>query len=886
MSAAMAFASPLPTQPYFDYFHPSGVQIDFPLQTPFTSYVNVHHATKEAFISSPITTVIEKLPTQNPKTKSNANSKPFAIAADSNVMSTESLLNKSLDSLHGQQGTVEEIDIYASILQVCSHAKALEEGMQIHAHMLKTGCNHNLFLKNKLVIMYAMCGSIVDARQLFDKMSKRKLFLWNTMISRYALIGFYEEVIKLFYQMLQLGIHPDNYTFPCVLKACANLSALRQGKEIHDYIIRSGFDSDVFVGTALIDMYVKFGMIETSRHMFDKMSKRDVASWTTMIARYSQNGNAKEAMEVFRQMQLAGVKPDFVAIVSVLPAIADLAALGQGKEIHGYILRRAFEADVSVGSALIDMYIKCGGMEKFACHVFDEMSKTNVVVWNAMIGGHVQNGHANEALKLLIQMQSISIKPNSRTIASVLPACANLAALQQGKQIHNYVIRNEFESDIFVESALIDMYAKCGKIENAHKVFDKIYKRNPVSWNAVIGGYAQNGCANEALKLFREMQLTEVIPDMVTIASVLPACAQLAALQEGKEIHNYIVRHGFESDLFVGNSLIDMYAKCGCIDVARCVFDKMSQKNVVSWTAMIAGYGLHGHGVDALTLFEQMKEAGVKADHITFVALLSACSHAGLVAEGQQYFNSMSQDYHIEPSVEHYACMVDIFGRAGCLDEAHNIIKTMPLQPDVGVWGALFGACRLYSNPELAEYVAERLLEVEPENAANYLLMSNIYAAAGRWDDVAKMRAIIKDRGLKMRPGYSWIVHKKQVHAFLVGDRSHPQSEEIHSILKTLTGQMREAGYVPDTSFVLHDVEEKEKEYILCGHSEKLAIAFGLLNTSPETPIRITKNLRVCGDCHSATKFISKIVKREIIVRDANRFHQFKDGLCSCGDYW
>jgi pentatricopeptide repeat protein len=382
------------------------------------------------------------------------------------------------------------------------------------------------------------------------------------------------------------------------------------------------------------------------------------------------------------------------------------------------------------------------------------------------------------------------------------------------------------------------------------------------------------------------MRLVDMKPNNVTIASVLPIIARLAMFQKGKEVHSFILRNGLETHVILGNALIDMYAKCGNIRLAQSVFDQMSAKDIISWTAIIAGHGMQGNGEQAVALFCQMQQSGMKPDHIAFVALLSACSHSGLVAEGWQYFHTMRKDYGIAPRMEHYACMVDLLGRAGCLDEAEEFIKKMPFEPSAAVWGTMLGACRIHSNIELGERVAECLFNLKPETAGYYVLMSNMYSAAGRWDDVAKVRKTMREQGLQKNPGCAWIEIKNKVYAFRVGDRSQPQSEAIYATLENLATQMKEEGYVPDTNFVLHDVEEEEKEYMLCGHSEKLAIIFGLINTCPGTPLRIIKNLRVCGDCHSATKVISKIVGREITVRDANRFHHFKDGLCSCGDYW
>eukprot|EP01018_Ginkgo_biloba_P026951 Gb_35042 [translate_table: standard] len=796
-----------------------------------------------------------------------------AISRDCQSKGTSDVMDYPVDS---------NSNTYASLLQACTDLKALK---QIHAHIVIQGLDQNIFLGTKLVTKYAMCSCLENSRLVFDKINHRDGFLWNIMIRVYAKNRRYEDTLASYYQMQQTGIRPDNFTFPFVLKACASLPALREGKEIHYRMVRSGFASDVYVANALIDMYAKCGSIQDAREVFDEMSTRDVVSWTAMIAGYVQNGHAHQALALFNQMQLENVKPDLVTMTTALSACTQIGDLQQGEWIHGHVVRSGFETDIFVGAALVDMYAKYGSID-YARELFDKMLTRDVVLWNAMINGYAHNGYASLALRLFNQMKKSDVKPNSVTMLSVLPACAQLGALQEGKRIHDYIIRNRFELDISVGNSLVDMYAKCGSVQVARQLFDKMPERSVVSWNAMIAGYTQSGYATEALKLFNQMHIADVKPNLVTMVSVLPACAHSGALQQGKWIHDYINRCGFESDVSVGTALIDMYAKCGSIEIARQVFDSMCERNVVSWSAMIAGYGMHGHGEDALKLFSQMQQIGIEPNDVTFICVLSACSHAGLVEEGLQVFDCMNQDYCIIPSMKLYACMVDLLGRAGRLDEAQNFIKNMPLEPDAGVWGALLGACRIHCNIELGEHVAERLFVLEPDSPGYHVLLANIYAASGRWDDAAKVRSMMKDKGLKKTPGRSFIEVNNKVHSFLVGDQSHPQSDEIYARLETLLRQMEAAGYVPDTNFVLHDVEEEVKEHMLCSHSEKLAIAFGLNNTGPGTTIRITKNLRVCGDCHSATKFISKIVNREIIMRDAIRFHHFKDGLCSCRDYW
>jgi pentatricopeptide repeat protein len=407
-----------------------------------------------------------------------------------------------------------------------------------------------------------------------------------------------------------------------------------------------------------------------------------------------------------------------------------------------------------------------------------------------------------------------------------------------------------------------------------------------VTWTTMILGHIKCGQGQKALELFRQMQQEGVQPDPVTFVGVLNACASVVALEEGRCTHEQIIQSGWDSAIFVGNSLVDMYAKCGSMEDAKRVFNEMPLRDVVSWNTILRGFAMHGHGKEALTYFEQMCEEGVQPDDITFVCLLSACSHAGLVHEGMCFYASMKEVYMISPTVEHYTCMVDLLGRAGHLEEAENMIKSMPCKPHFATCMALLSACRIHGNVEMGERVAKQFIDLESENAAGYVLAANIYPTSGNkhlCEDVELQR---KERDVKRQPGRTWIEVDNKVHTFVVDDQDHPQMVEIHAELKRLSALVHDAGYVPHTTIVLHDVEEEEKVFHLCHHSEKLAIAFGLLNTAPGTPLRIRKNLRVCEDCHTFTKFISKIIGRTIMVRDVNCFHHFKDGVCSCMDYW
>ena len=559
-------------------------------------------------------------------------------------------------------------------------------------------------------------------------------------------------------------------------------------------------------------------------------------------------------------------------------------ALKCGKEVHVHIIEAGLQSDVRVGTALVNMYAKCGSIRD-ARLVFDEMGRRDIISWNALIAGYAQHNHCEEAFEVFHQMQRVGIKPNQISYMSILNACTCPTALERGKEVHVHIIDTGYESDVCVGNALVNMYAKCGSISDARLVFDEMGRPNIISWNAMITAYAQHSHCEEAFEVFRQMQQVGMKPDQISYMSILNACTCPVALERGREVHVHIIEAGLQSDVRVGTALINMYSKCGGIRDARLVFDKMGKRDVISWNAMIGGLALYGCGQEALQIFEQMKKKA-KPDLLTFVGVLSACSQAGLVDEGRRYFKAMSQDHGIIPTVIHYGCLVDLLGRAGHLDEAENVIKSMPLEADAAVWGALLGACRLHGNVMVAQRAAECSLKIEPQNAAVYVLLSHVYAAAGMSDSVEKVRNLMKDRGVKKPPGRSWIEVDKKVHSFVADDRSHPNTEDIYSELKSLMKKMRRVGYVPDTRWVMHEVDEEQKEEALCHHSEKLAIAYGLIRTPSGTSIRISKNLRICGDCHTATKFITKIVGREIIARDASRFHHFKDGVCSCGDYW
>ncbi|KAI3841711.1 hypothetical protein MKX03_006855 [Papaver bracteatum] len=582
------------------------------------------------------------------------------------------------------------------------------------------------------------------------------------------------------------------------------------------------------------------------------------------------------------------------------------------KHLHALLLVSGEAKNIYFSTKLVNLYSYLGDIS-YSSITFEQIRTKNVFAWNSMISGFVHNGCSREAIncyyRLLVTSAS-RVRPDFYTFPVVLKACGDLvdgkkvhcwvlklglaSAVSQcgddhkSRAVHGFVMRRSWMcKDSFIENAVMDMYAKLGYIDLACKVFERMAFKDVISWNTLITGYAQNGLASEAVEVFREMEWCKgIVPDQGTLVSILPAFSHLGSLQDGMRVHGYSIKIGLCMDIFVGTCLMDLYVKCGRLDDAMLLFKQVPRRSSVPWNAIISGHGIHGDGEVALKIFGEMQDDGVKPDHVTFVSVLSACSHAGLVEQGQSCFQLMQQKYGIEPSLKHYGCMVDLLGRAGHVDIAYDFIKNMPIRPDASVWGALLGACKIHHNEELGKVASEQLFEVDPENVGYYVLVSNMYASSGKWDGADKVRSLARDRGLRKTPGWSSIEVNKKVDVFYSGNQSHPQCEEIYKELGGLLSKMKSLGYVPDYSFVLQDVEDDEKEHILTSHSERLAIAYGIINTPPKTPIRIFKNLRVCGDCHNATKLISKITERDIIVRDSNRFHHFRNGKCSCGDYW
>ncbi|KAL8215221.1 hypothetical protein R6Q57_004671 [Mikania cordata] len=606
-----------------------------------------------------------------------------------------------------------------------------------------------------------------------------------------------------------------------------------------------------------------------------------------LIQSLCNKGHIKQAIQTLTQEP----NPTQRTYELLILACAGANSLSDAGIVHRRLIHDGFEEDSFLATKLIDMYSELGSIEH-ARKVFDEMHNRTIYVYNALFQALTLANHGLDVFDLVYVMNTSGIKPDRFTYTYVLKACvasdSSVSLLPKGKEIHAHILRHGFEINVHVMTTLVDMYARFGCVSKAGRVFNQIRLKNVVSWSAMIACYAKNGKPLDALQVFGEMmlQVQDSTPNSVTMVSVLQACGALAALEQGKILHGYILRRGLDSVLPVLASLITMYARCGDLDIGKRVFDQMTRRDVVSWNAMISSYGMHGFGEKAIEVYNEMVSNKVTPSSITFVSVLGACSHSGLVDEGKHLFESITRDHNMQLTVEHYACMVDLLGRANRLQEAAKIIQDMRVEPGPKVWGSLLGSCRIHCNVELAERASKRLFEQEPTNAGNYVLLAEIYAQAHLWDEVLNVKKLLQTRGLQKKPGCSWIEVRKKIYSFESVDEVNPHVEQLHAFLLKLSMEMKEYGYQPKTKVVLYDVDEEEKERILLGHSEKLAVAFGLINSSKGETIRITKNLRLCEDCHSVTKFVSKFADREILVRDVNRIHRFRDGFCSCGDYW
>ncbi|XP_050377135.1 pentatricopeptide repeat-containing protein At1g71490 [Argentina anserina] len=622
------------------------------------------------------------------------------------------------------------LESISSLILSCTSHKSFPQGKQLHAHIIRLGLEQHPILVPKLVTFYSSFDSHGDAHTVLENSNILHPLPWNLLISSYVKNELLEEALATYEQMVNKGIRPDCFTYPSVLKACAEKLDIGFGKEVHKSIDASCQEWNLFVHNALVSMYGKFGLVDVARQLFDNMPQRDIISWNSMISCYASRGMWNEAFEVFGNLQMEG-------------------------------------------------------------------TNISIITWNTIAGGCLRTGKITGALELLSKMRVGGTRLDSVAFTIGLSASSHIGAIKLGKEMHGSAIRSYCDGYDNVQNALITMYSRCKNLRHAYTLFQSIEDRSIITWNSMISGFSHMDRAEEASFIFRKMMCCGIKPNYVTIASILPVCARVANLQHGKEFHCYITKHvEFVDYLLLWNALVDIYARSGRVVDAKKVFDTMNEKDEVTYTSMIAGYGVQGEGKAALKLFEEMNRLKIKPDHVTMVSVLSACSHSGLMIQGQNIFERMLSMYGITPDVEHYGCMVDLFGRAGLLHNAKNIIKRMPYKPTSAMWATLIGACRIHGNTEIGEWAAEMLLQMRPENSGYYVLIANMYAAAGRWNNLANVRTFMRDLGVRKDPGSSWVDVGDGFSLFLVGDTSNQLRKEIYILLDGLSELMKDADYI------------------------------------------------------------------------------------------
>ncbi|XP_010252916.1 PREDICTED: pentatricopeptide repeat-containing protein At2g27610-like [Nelumbo nucifera] len=725
----------------------------------------------------------------------------FSPTKNNNGMkSRASLLDGFMDSHY------ESIPMFLAqqkILWEFIESRSLDEARYLHTKMKEEGLEPGIVTESILIDLFMKSARVSDAFKVFEAMLERNVVTWTSIISGCVQNGFPEIGISMFVEMLELGVLPNDFTLNVVLQACADLAAANLGMQVHSLVIRAGFVHGCRTENFLINLYSKCCLIDMAHRVFDRMLKPDLVSFTSMIGGYSKNKMSEAAIRLFDRMLKCGLVPNDHTISSILVACGFIF----GEQIHAFMVKTLLDKSLHSGSALIEFYSKNDSFEN-AKLVFEKLEDRNVVTWTSMISCCIQHERGDEALDLFHQMVNLGIEPNVVTFATVIAACGLCSEFtDMGQQIHCSIIKLNLGSDNRIVNALITMYARNKKIEELEKVFEKIENPDRVSWSAAISGYSQNGFNEKAACLLCQMHKKGARPNEYGISSTLSSCANLALLDQGKQLHGFCLKLGYDIiDVCVGNALVSMYAKCGSVEDAQLAFDGMPFRDVMSWNTLIHGYAYHGHGGKALQIFDEMVASEtIRPNHATFVGILSACSHVGYVEEAFDYFKIMESHHGIVPSMSHYACLVDLIGRAGRLEEAYQIIEQMPFEPNSLIWKTLLGSCRVHKNLKLGKLAAQRAIELSPCDSANYILLSNLYTVCGERVGSEMMRKMMEEKGVKKDAGFSWIELKSEVHAFVSGDKSHPKTQVIYNELDKLVRKMKEEGYSPDLSCALYD---------------------------------------------------------------------------------
>ncbi|GMH05286.1 hypothetical protein Nepgr_007126 [Nepenthes gracilis] len=684
--------------------------------------------------------------------------------------------------------TPPDAHTYPSLLKACACLSKFSLGLSLHKRIILDGYSTDSYISSSLISFYAKFGCVDYARHVFDVMPERNVIPWTAMIGCHSRSDNLDRAFLMYNSMRYEGIQPSSVTMLCVL---SGVSELFQLECLHASAFQSGFCSDIHLANSMLHLYGKFRRVDAARDLFEEMDRKDIVSWNSLVSGYVQIGNVKESFCLFGRMRTEGVAPDQQTFGAFLSADSSDGDVELGRFVHGQMITSGLAMDAPLATALIVFYLKFGDI-KNAFEMFESVLDKDVILWTSMISGLVQNDCADKALMIFYQMLESRTMPSTATIATVLAGCAQVSSLSFGKSIHGYLLRQGIVVDIPVQNALITMYSKCGRLKQSSTIFDFMCSRDVVSWNAIVSGYAEQGDLSKALLLFNEMRLTVQRPDSITIVSLLRACASIGAFQQGKWMHNFVIKGFLPPSILVDTALVDMYSKCGDLQAARRCFDMMQEQDTVSWSTIIAGYGSHGKGEIALKLFSSFLHAGLQPNHVIFLSILFACSHNKLVSEGLSLFSSMIQDFGIEPQLEHCACIVDLLSRAGMIEDAYRFYKVTISEPTVEVLGIVLDACRAKGNTKLGEIIAGDIGKLKSVSAEKFVQLAQSYASMSRWDGVGDSWMQMKSLGLKKLPGWSYIEQQGKIATFFTDHSSHPRCEEMMWILAVLGSEMRD----------------------------------------------------------------------------------------------
>ncbi|XP_021827735.1 pentatricopeptide repeat-containing protein At3g02330, mitochondrial isoform X4 [Prunus avium] len=712
----------------------------------------------------------------------------------------------------GNVGVEFDCTTIAMVLKACSVMEEIGLGIQIHCVSVKMGFGIDVVTGSALVDMYGKCKELDCSLWVFRELPEKNWVCWSAVIAGSVQNDQFVKGIDLFKEMQKAGVGVSQSIYASVFRSCAGLSAYRLGTQFHVHAIKTDLLYDVIVGTATLDMYAKCGSMSDARKIFNLMPNRSLQSYNATIVGYARNEQGFEALKLFLLLLKSGLGFDEITLSGALSACAVIKGHLEGLQLQVLVVKSSLRSNICVANAILDMYGKCGDLFG-ASRVFDEMVSRDAVSWNAIIAAHGQNENEKETLSFFVSMLRSRMEPDEFTFGSVLKVCAAQHSLNYGMEIHSRIIKSGMGMNLFIGGALVDMYCKCGMMEEAEKIHDRTEEQTMVSWNAIISGFSLHKQNEDAQRYFSQMLEMGAEPDNFTYATVLDTCANLATVGLGRQIHAQIIKHELQLDAYITSTLVDMYSKCGNMQDSYLMFKKAPKRDAVTWNAMISGYANFGLGEDALRIFENMQLENVKPNHSTFVSILRACGHIGQVEKGLHYFRTMCNDYGLHPQLEHYSCMVDIIGRSGQVHEALRLIQDMPFEADDIIWRTLLSICKLHGNVEVAEKAASSILQMDPQDSSTYVLLSNIYAEAGMWGEVSKMRKTMKRSKLKKEPGCSWIEVKDELHAFLVGDKAHPRCNEVYEKLNLLVAEMMRVGYRPEIDVLLdEEMEEQELE--------------------------------------------------------------------------